>query len=723
MKNKIKKFAVLALVLTLLSNNVALAAEDSINPFQLKAYGIDTIAGFTAAIHSSQTLPNKTVIFTIEKPDKSELYIPVESDDKGIAELDLYDYHTKKAGEYTIWARLETGKNGDSNTFTVYPDEVSEIKSTVSSSNLLSKANGIDKVYLTVNLQDAYGNPIQGHSIEAVSSRTDDTVNRVSEKSYTNSQGTMIFSVSSESKGVSIYSFIDTTSNKVLNERIEIAYTSLKDVGGHIPTAYAQAGEISGFEFTNLPTTILPNSDVSFTLEAVDSEGEVVPNYAGTVHFSVEGSNSIYASVPNDYSFDIDFDLGVHEFSGINSLNFSQQGTYAIVATDKDEFTFRGETSINVGTGTIPSPTVTPEAGAAEEVVIQNPTPGTYSSGMLTISGIAPAGLTIQIFDNDQNIGSTPVKPDGTFSFQPSLLLSGEHKLFAAALDSNGVIQSTSDEVLITIDISGPQLTDIIFDPASGIKTGELVNITVITEETVFQGAVVFNVDIAELDADPTDSTKYFASIQAPAQEGTYPVDVILVDELGNEGLYEGVANLEVTVTGDAVISTAINGDQEPTTPSEPSGPVVGEPVFPSDVFGVRATSSDQRVTLTWQPASSDLGIKNYRILYGTSAANLDMFADTLDNTTTWYIPNLQNGTEYFFAVLAIDNDDNESLNPSSIISSIPFSAGPVTEPPAIVEPDLPVAPTMQASGPEFIWFILFSLLASQLYFKYRKKV
>lgn len=723
MKNKIKIFTVITLFLALFCNQIAYAeTSTSLNPFKLEAFGIDTIAGFTAAIRSSQTLPEKTVIFTVQKPDGIMLTIPVESDEKGFAEFDLYDFHTKKAGEYKVWARLETGENGKYNTFLVYADEVSSMKSAVESSTLLVNANGLDKVYITVNLQDAHGNPIQGHSIEMISSRPDDTVKRVSEKAYTNEQGTIIFSASSISKGVSIYSFIDTTSNTVLSKRLEIAYTTMKNVGGDLfPTAFAAAGEASELKFSNLPAIILPNSDVSFTLGAYDSEGDLVPNYNGFVHFSVEGSNSIYASLPNDYTFDVDLDSGTHTFSGINSFNFSQEGTYTIVATDRNDFTIRGETEILVGTGTIPpapGPDTTVPA-SDDEIVIQNPTPGIYSDGAITINGVAPVGLVVQVFDNDQNIGTTDVQADGTFSFQPSILQGGEHSIFVVGLD-DGVIQSTSEEVTFTIDLAGPTLDDITFDPSTGIGTGDIINITVVSEADVFQGAVVFNVDIAELEVDPNDSTKYFASIQAPSEPGEYPVDVILVDELGNEGIYEGVAILAIGTDGAASLLSDdglpdITGTLEPQ-PEE-------EPVYPSDVFGVRAVPSENRVTLKWQSATSDLGVDHYRILYGTSAANLDQIADTNDDAVTWYVPELENGTEYFFAIIALDTDDNESLNTSSIVSATPFALAPVVieEPP--VPETRPTAPTIQDSGPEIIWFGLISLFVTQLYFKFRKQV
>lgn len=682
------------------------------SPFHLKAYGIDTIAGFPASIRSSQTIPGRTVVFSVRKPDGINLEIPIKANEDGIAKFDLYDYHTKKAGEYFISAKLENGTEGSTNSFTVFPDEASPSGSSAKASKLLAVADGLDDIYLTVNLKDKHGNPIKGHGIEVVSSRNADLIDRVSEKMFTDNNGSMVFSVSSNERGVSIYSFLDTTSGITLNDRVEVAYKELEDVGGFIPTAHAQAGQLHGFRFEGLPASVRPNSDVSFTLTAIDSAGNVIPNYAGTVHFSAEGPNSIYASVPKDYTFDIDIDGGSKTFSGINALNFSQAGTYKIVATDLGDFTVRGEVDIVVGDAARPPHEA---VVTGEELVVTSPSPGTYSNSQIPILGYSPRqDYIIQIFDNDQNIGQTTVEADNTFRFEPTLLEDGDHRLFVVALDADGVIQETSEEVFFSIDTTPPIVEDIRFSPSTGIRTGDVIDITVISEPDVFQGAVIFNVDIAELEQDPSDPMRYLASIRAPMEPGVYAVDVILVDELGNEGNYKNVASLQVNDNGDAIIVDENDLLKDPVSP-------------PGDVFGVRATSSDQRVTLNWQPATDQKGIANYRIYYGLTPQNLNTVVNTFDNNTTWYIPNLQNGNEYFFSVTAINEDGMESENKSSIVSAIPFSPEPVfivpeTPPPPPVAPQ-PVVPHMEATGPELLWFLLFSFFSSQLYFKFKKKV
>jgi len=726
MRKTIKNiFTAIATLAFILSQSSAVLAIDN-NPFAIEAFGTDTIAGYTTRIYSSKTLPNKTVIFTVKKPNGNTLTIPAQSKDDGIAEFDLYDYHTKKAGTYSIWAKLKNGTNanGKLNTFYVFPDEVSEISSKIESSKLVGTANGIDKIYFTVELKDKLGNPIKSHEVRVVSSRAEDAIQLISETQFTDSDGKILFSVASSKKGVSVYSFLDTTSNKVLKKRIEIAYDTIPNAGGDTPTAYAATGEVEKFIFENLPASISTNADTNFTLSAVDAEGNVVLNYSGTVHFSAEGTNSVYASLPNDYTFDVDLDTGSHNFSGLQTLNFAQEGIYNIVATDLSDFTIRGDTELTVGASSTQHSTDNqkqPDSSSNNDLKITSPTSGTYSSNELVINGTAPlAGATIQIFDNGTNIGSSEVESDNTFSYTPSATIDGPHEFHVTMQDSDGTNLKTSDKINITIDTIPPKVEKVEFSPSSNIKAGDVINVVVTSEENVFQGAVVFNIDIAELKKDAKNPTKYSASIQAPDKPGTYPIDIILVDELGNEGSYENVTTLEVGKNGEGNLSKT----NKTITPDKDNLPTENQ--APSDVFGVKATSSDSKITLSWQASTDDSTIVKYKIHYGLTPANLNQTIETFNNKTTWYIPNLTNGNEYFFSLTAIDNNGVESDNMSSIISAIPFGSASVFVPPEKPVTNVishQVAPKLQSSGPEELWFVLLSLGITQLYFKFKKKM
>jgi len=132
--------------------------------------------------------------------------------------------------------------------------------------------------------------------------------------------------------------------------------------------------------------------------------------------------------------------------------------------------------------------------------------------------------------------------------------------------------------------------------------------------------------------------------------------------------------------------------------------------------------------------------VKNYRIYYGTDPENLDKNVDTWDASTTWYVPGLDNGKEYYFEVAAVDDSGQESEQRSETVSAIPFTlevSTNVTERPtgpiggattedesllkgAALEGYMP--PETVKNGPELIWILLGSGLLGGISKKLGKK-
>ncbi len=155
----------------------------------------------------------------------------------------------------------------------------------------------------------------------------------------------------------------------------------------------------------------------------------------------------------------------------------------------------------------------------------------------------------------------------------------------------------------------------------------------------------------------------------------------------------------------------------------------------PSQVFGLIAYGTDKRVTLVWEAAIDDVLVNKYKIYYGEDPLNLNNVVETRDASTTWYVPELENGKEYYFAVSAVDDAGVESLFTSELVSAIPFTLEvqtAVTDRPtdvlnagdedaylrgAAIESRAP--DRMVDNGPELIWLLagtgLFSGLARKL--------
>ncbi|HLG26113.1 MAG TPA: Ig-like domain-containing protein [Candidatus Gracilibacteria bacterium] len=688
---------------------------------ELQGYGVDTIAGYSTLLTSSKTYPNREVVFHVGKPEGGVVTVSATTDQSGIAKVDLYDYHTRRAGTYSVGAALKGSLPISRTSFTVYPDEVSEEKSTLGVQKNVARADGNDQVYVTVTLHDQYGNPFQGHSVSLISSRAHDNVAAASGSSTTDSNGNVHFVVSSGESGVSVLSAVDSTSGGVLASRAQVAFLKadayMDDVGGSltsfIPIAAAQdAGPLHHFEIGDLPETIQPNQNVTFRVTAQDQNDLTVENYTGVVHFSADGDNGSNVELPEDYTFKAE-DLGTHQFS--LGLKFTTAGTYKIVATDINNTAIKGEKTVTAGSGG------TQQQQGGAKPVITSPQSGTSSQNVQTITGSAPAGMNIKIFDNDQEIGAVQADSSGSFSYQTTPLSDGDHEVYVVTLDSSNTVQGTSDTIMLTIDTTAPTVDEIQITPTTGIMPGQVLSIKVLSEENLSEAAMIFNSEIFELTPSLDQPGAYVASLTAPATAGEYTIDVVLVDELGNESTSASVATVAVSADGGSVATQ--EETQQETQETQTQETQVSDNLPPSQVFGVIAYGSDKRVTLIWEAATDEGAVDHYKVYYGLDPANLDQQADTFDAATTWYIPDLENGKEYFFAISAVDDLDTESLTMSELVSGIPFTLEVQTQLPE--RPTAPLAsggddallhgaaiegrvpPEMSKQGPEALWLLV----------------
>lgn len=707
----------------------------------VQAFGMDTVAGFRTTLRTSQTYPYKDVVFTLQKPDGNKVFLPSKTDANGIAKVDLSDFHTRKAGQYTISAKLENSDDlGEATSFSVHPDKFSTSNSKIIIDKSVVKADGRDSASLTVFASDAYGNPLKEQVIQAISSRSEDEALPQNRASLTDASGKVVLKLSSSKAGLSTYSVVNITVGQILPQRVNVAYldrpTFLSDVGGDLnplfeivraaPIATSPAvGAIHHFDITGLAETTAPNKSVSFTVTAKDENSQTVQNYTGKVHFSSEGKNSSSVTLPEDYTFKAE-DLGTHQFS--LGLSFKTAGNYKIVVTDLTNVLIKGTKDVTAGDAKSASDTSTSTgASSAQKPGLESPSAGTYSQKAQTVSGKAPSGMTVKIFDNQVEIGSAQASTDGKFSFQIPSLADGEHNVYVVTVDSAQTVKGTSETVKFSIDTTPPKIDQIELDPKDSVKPSQVVKVKVYTEEKLSQAALVFNSDISQLTAGIDQPGVYTGSLSAPSTPGVYPVDVILVDQLGNEGSYKAKAQVTVGGSTDAASGVDPGGTQQLQQS--------GTKIPPSKVTGVIAYPSDKRVTLVWDAATAKTFIKHYSVYYGPDANVLDRHVDTKDASTTWYIPNLENGKTYYFAVTAFDTGELESAVKSDSVTGSPFASAASS----FLRPELAfggggdtlrgaafdqsVPPRTTESGPEELWLIVGSGFIAEILRRMRKKV
>lgn len=708
---------------------------------QVDAYGTDTVAGYETLLRSSKLSPWQDITFQVMKPDGTVLRLNSNSGVDGVAKVTLSDYHTRKAGLYSVRAGLGLHTDvtsGNFHTFRVFPDKVSSEGSKAVLDRTVVQSGSGDSAKLTVWLADVYGNPVNDHLVQVFSNRsgTGDSVTGLSLNGLSDLSGKAEFRLSSKTKGVSDYTVLDATSGTMLNQNVSVAFVSgtglMADAGGEFPffiDIAKAAGPLHHFEIGGLPATIQPNQSVSFSVTAKDETNETVQNYTGQIHFSAEGANSANVTLPEDYTFKAE-DLGTHQFS--LGLSFQAAGDYKIVATDLTNTLIKGTKDVAVGGGGGQT-----QQGGTETITLDTPVTGTYSQSTQTVSGNAQAGLTVKIYDNQQEIGSVQATSDGKYSFQTSPLSDGLHSIYAVMYDNTQTAKGTSNTVEITIDTTGPSVDEIILDPTSGIVPGTPINVKVISEANLSQAAIVFNGDIIELNPSLENADTYVGTIQAPETPGVYPIDVLLVDQLSNEGSFKEKASVTVSNEGGTVETPETQQTQEEVSTQEtqevqpPAAPVNNPP---TKVSGLLTYAGNQKVTLVWDAAAdTETYVKNYRIYYGVDAGNLDRYVDTKDASTTWYVPALENGKEYYFAITAFDTEGVESTTLSEIVTGIPFTTEVASLPPVGGQLDTtdlrPAAaefvppPTTTESGPELIWLLMGSASLAGAARRFRRKI
>ncbi|MFH1534149.1 MAG: fibronectin type III domain-containing protein [Nitrospirota bacterium] len=663
----------------------------------MEAYGLNTIAGYSTYLRTSQLVPNASVTFSVTDPDGESTSLSAITNQNGIAQTELSDYFTRTSGDYSVSVKYENDSNyGKVGFFEVYSGEVSQSNSLVSPTEQVVRSYDEDST-IKVKLSDDYGNPIEDHLVKLISSSSYDFVTSPSQ--YTGSNGEITFEVSSDEKGTVTYSIYDVTADVVLDSRSRIVYFTDSEYVfvNDVPEKYIYAATgspssaIDSFEFDSVPELIGVGESITFDLIAKDALDQEVTNYEGTVRFSVVTDNSFFASLPEDYTFTTS-DLGSHTFS--LAMSFQQAGTYTIEARDLDEITVSGEYDFIVTEGSNLS---------ASTIKITNPTSGTYSNNIQVISGSAPAGSALKIFDNDVELASLVANAAGQFSYTTSALSDGNHSFYVATVNEVGTITGTSESVSVIVDTSGPEVAQIVLDPTGEVDPGAIITAKIYTSDDLSQAAILFQNSIYE--TVHNTGGYYEGSFAAPIEFGEYPVGVVIVDQLGNENKVENLATVNVGVL------SGLNAE------------ALG------DVNGLTAVSSDHRVTLEWNPMQT-LGnlITNYRVYYGLTPNQLTEAVDTFTNSTTWYLPNLKNDVEYYFAVIAVDEKGNVSEHFSNIVSSTP---GPdIVE---VASPEVTMGTAGEdalgemdrdpsEAGPEIKWLVLCSLLGGMFYMFVRKQ-
>ncbi|MBN2306972.1 fibronectin type III domain-containing protein [Candidatus Peregrinibacteria bacterium] len=637
----------------------------------VRAYGTDTVAGYASLLKSSLLSPEKEIVFVVEKPDSSVVRIPAQADLEGIARADLYGHQTKFAGVYKVALYYPgTHEASPQNTFVVYPDQISKTQSAVSATTQMVEADGQSRSFVTVTLYDAYRNPIKDHQVKLISSRPEDDITAIN-TGITGTDGRASFKVMSKNPGVSVLTAMDASANAILNDREEVVFfaPSPKAVGGNffstsalqadiIDTASAQEiipGPVQSFEVEDLPSTVKVNTDQTLTIVARDKDGNVAKNYTGTILISTPDDENAILPNNGEYTFK-EADQGRFTFN--LALRFTQIGNQFIQILDKDNWKISGEKEVEV----VPEQAIT-RPDVSSSLSIKSPVDGgKFGSNIIIITGQGDPNINLKIFDDDVKIGDSETDSDGFFSFQARNLAAGNHSFYV--MSGSGEV---SRSVSITVDTLPPVLNAITISPDGIVQPGKTLNVVISSEPGLEQVSVKIMEIERNLVAEYGQPGTYTTSINAPEKAGKYPVDVILVDELGNRS--ELQAQKTIQVESEAVTA-------------------------PPQVQNLEGIAGDFEVLLTWDAVSGhSTGIASYKVDYGTDHEDLDQSAQTEGSATSLKITDLQNETQYFFSVKAVDAKGLESEEGSVVIAVTPKASDTEEKEETDVEGMQPSAP------------------------------
>ena len=703
MKTNINKLGVYLAIAILGSLVVAhLSGFASASP---RITAVSAVAGYGTTLSVTGMNPNQPLLYTLNNPAGQQFTFQGFTDTNGSTEYHLGESYLQTAGVYRVMAQETRGSLATKiSMFTVYPDQTSAQASQFQLSKQQVQTGSYDFALAKVRIVDAYGNPLSQHFIQIVSTRPGDLIKPYVTNQYsTDDRGEVTYALTSARAGVSSYTAYDLTAQHAVGTPLSVQYgssvvasatpasapftssslfqTNVLGVGGD-----QDAGPAYSFMFEQMPVSVQVNQPIDFTVTAYDIAQKMATSYAGTVHFAAIGDNNMYVSFPQDYTY-TPSDLGKHTFP--LSLQFQQEGTYQLQVQDTKKPTLVGTTTIVVKGGS------TSSSSSNNMVAITAPSPGSYSANIQTISGNAPAGKDVKIYDNNEEIGTVVANLKSQFEYTTQPLADGAHEFAALSVDQKGVILGSSDKVSITINTKPPALQSVQLVPGFSVTPGLSVQIQVMSDAHLKSLTIDMNGTQTELMEDALQPGVYQGTFASPLQPGQYDLKFIIHDALNNQNSV--VYEQKLVVTPDAAQSLKAVKD-------------------------VKATPGLFKVSLMWNdPDNSPTLVNHYRIFYGTSPTALTSSADTQGNAHQWYIPNLQNGIAYYFGVVAVDASGSYGAGGTLAVAT--------PNDPAMIKGGLPAADTLIDSnamngetGPEVLWLVPLSIAGYQASRKLRGK-
>ena len=337
-----------------------------------------------------------------------------------------------------------------------------------------SSATAGNSFIFTVTALDPFNNTAGGYTGTVHFTSSDSQASLPDNSTLTNGVGNFIATLNTV--GSQTLTATDTTNSGISGTSNSITVTHSTAPATH-------------FSITASPSATA-GSAFSVTVTALDSFGNTVTDYAGTVHFASTDSGS-GAVVPMDYTFTTGTggDNGVHTFP--NGVTFVTAGSQTVTATDTTTSSITGSASVTVS------------AATASHFSLSAPSSASAGTAfILTVTALDPFNNTANGYtgtvhfassDSQASLPANSTLTNGVGNFIAILKTAGNQTLTATDTVTN-TITGTSN----AIAVSAAAATHFLVSAPSSATAGSSFSFTVTAEDqfdntaTAYAGTVHF---------------------------------------------------------------------------------------------------------------------------------------------------------------------------------------------------------------------------------------
>lgn len=436
----------------------------------------------------------------------------------------------------------------------------------------------------------------------------------------------------------------------------------------------ALAATVDHFNVAINPTSAQVGEALDMTIEARDKNDAVVTDYVGTVIvFSETDKEAEFPNAlqENTYTFKSS-DQGSVKFE--NGVKFKSPGKQSVHVYDINDDKVMGFSEVDISQG---------QGSQNIDITINSPENGlTVADSKVTVSWTTKKNHKVYIIVNNKDKITTTSDSNGSFQKDLDSLPDGESTIKAQVLDENNNVVGESSPVSIKINSAVPKVQSIKIDPRGEVEPETQINVEVVSTMGLSEVDATINDVVTKLEE--TKSGTYVGKITAPKEDGTYPIDITLKNDLGK-------TSKETALETVIVKKTELNSATGAITAT---GTV--EVRDPLRITGLKLTKLKTKSVLTWDKVEK---AESYNVYKKLENGNLEFVANVKDpNFTVNIVGDQVKYDDFFIKAVGKDKDGQEY-------------EGDISD------------PTQIQTGPEFfILFVFISLLLGGWYVYYQRR-